>query len=158
MNYYLILGVDPKASLKEIKKAYKNKCKTHHPDVTTNSKNTTKEIQKINEAYAVLKDPVKKNEYDKKMNTSNYLPKANKTSVQKYTSDNKSEEKFKKKSTPIFWKIIFGTVKLIFNFVIIPFGSFLDSLSFFKALNLTFFIIILILVFSLFTSIFSLFI
>ena len=145
MNYYLILGVDPKSGLNEIKKAYKNKCKIHHPDVATYSKDTTEEIQKINEAYAVLKDPVMRNEYDKKMNISNYSSKTEKT------SENRYEKKSKEKSTPIFWKIIFGTVKLIINIIIIPFGSFIDSLSFFKTLNLILFLSILILVLSLFS-------
>lgn len=140
MNYYYILDVDPNASLTEIKKAYKNKCNIYHPDIVTYSKNKTEKIQKINEAYAVLKDSVKRNEHDKKMNTSEYSSKIEKT----------FQKTSKKKSTPIFWKIIFGIIKLIFNFIIIPFGSFLDSLSFFKGLNLFLFIFILILVLSLF--------
>ena len=60
-DYYKILGVSEKAGQAEIKKAYRNLAFLHHPDRSTGNEEMMKEI---NEAYAVLSNPVKRNEYD----------------------------------------------------------------------------------------------
>lgn len=66
-NYYEILGVDPKASAQEIKKAYRELMKQYHPDKNVESHGTTRRAQLINEAYSTLKNPVKRLEYDNLM-------------------------------------------------------------------------------------------
>ncbi len=60
-DYYKILGVREDASSEEIKKAYRSLAFQYHPD-----KNPGKEelMKEINEAYAVLSDERKRNEYD----------------------------------------------------------------------------------------------
>lgn len=60
-DYYKILGVREDASSEEIKKAYRTLAFQYHPD-----KNPGKEelMKEINEAYAVLSDQRKRNEYD----------------------------------------------------------------------------------------------
>lgn len=63
MNYYEVLEVSPNASQEIIKIAYKNLAKKYHPD-TSNSEISTKKMQEINEAYDILKDLQKRNEYD----------------------------------------------------------------------------------------------
>ena len=64
-DYYSILGVMPWSEQKEIDVAYKGKVKIYHPDVYSGDKQyAEEEIKKINEAYAVLKDPFKRDEYD----------------------------------------------------------------------------------------------
>jgi molecular chaperone DnaJ len=60
MNPYEILGVDKNASDDEIKKAYKKAAKTHHPDVG----GSKDKFQEISNAYEILSDPAKKQEYD----------------------------------------------------------------------------------------------
>lgn len=60
MNYYDILGVPKTASADDIKSAFRNLAKQHHPDRGGDEK----KFKEINEAYAVLSDPAKKNEYD----------------------------------------------------------------------------------------------
>lgn len=50
MNYYEILGVDPSASQKEIKNAYRKKALVTHPDRGGNED----EFKKVTEAYEVL--------------------------------------------------------------------------------------------------------
>lgn len=60
MNYYDILGVAKTASSDDIKAAFRNLAKQHHPDRGGDEK----KFKEINEAYAVLSDPAKKNEYD----------------------------------------------------------------------------------------------
>lgn len=63
-EYYEILGVSKDASEDDIKKAYKNLAKEHHPDVAKNKEEAEKKFKEINEAYQVLKDPQKRKQYD----------------------------------------------------------------------------------------------
>ena len=63
-DYYTILGIDKKASASEIKKAYRKLALKYHPDKTKGDKTMEKKFTKISEAYAVLSDPKKKNQYD----------------------------------------------------------------------------------------------
>jgi DnaJ-class molecular chaperone len=69
MTYYDILGISNNATSSEIKTAYRQKAKTLHPDMNK-EKDTSKEFLKLQEAYDVLKDDVKRKEYDYKLNTS----------------------------------------------------------------------------------------
>lgn len=63
-NYYEILGVSKTATDKEIKKAFRNLANKYHPDKTNGDTSTEKKFKEINEAYEVLKDPKKKQQYD----------------------------------------------------------------------------------------------
>lgn len=62
--YYDILGVKKNASEKEIKAAYRELIKQYHPDINPNQAEALKHTQLINEAYSILKNPVKRYEYD----------------------------------------------------------------------------------------------
>ena len=59
-DYYQTLGLSRDSSDDEIKKAYKKLAMKHHPD----RGGDTAEFQNIQEAYATLSDPEKKNQYD----------------------------------------------------------------------------------------------
>jgi curved DNA-binding protein len=63
-DYYKILGIDKKASAAQIKKAYRKLALKYHPDKTEGDKAMEVKFKKISEAYAVLSDPEKKNQYD----------------------------------------------------------------------------------------------
>ena len=80
MNYYEILEVSQSATQEIIKIAYKNLAKKHHPD-TSNRKNAAKIMQRINEAYEVLSDPEKREEYDKTLNMNNECEYTNQNQV-----------------------------------------------------------------------------
>lgn len=65
VDYYKILGVDKKASVDDIKKAYRKLARKHHPDLNPDNPESNKLFQQLNEANEVLSDPEKRAKYDK---------------------------------------------------------------------------------------------
>lgn len=63
MNYYDILEINKNATQNEIKKAYKKLALKYHPDKNPDNNNQDLFI-KIQEAYFVLSDPIKRAAYD----------------------------------------------------------------------------------------------
>jgi curved DNA-binding protein len=63
-DYYKILGVEKNADSEIIKKAYRKLALKWHPDKNPNNKTAEEKFKKISEAYAVLSDPKKREEYD----------------------------------------------------------------------------------------------
>lgn len=64
MDYYKLLGVGKTASPEEIKKAYRKLALKHHPDRNKGNKEAEEQFKKISEAYAVLSDKEKRQQYD----------------------------------------------------------------------------------------------
>jgi curved DNA-binding protein len=62
-DYYKTLGVEKGASADDIKKAFRKLAVKYHPDRNPD-KGSEDKFKEINEAYAVLSDPKKKEEYD----------------------------------------------------------------------------------------------
>ena len=60
MDYYKIFGIEKNASPEDIKKAYRKLASQHHPD----KGGDTAKFQQIQEAYTILSDPQKKQQYD----------------------------------------------------------------------------------------------
>ena len=68
-DYYEVLGVDKNASENDIKKAYRKAAMKYHPDKFANASDAEKKdaedkFKEINEAYQVLSDDQKKQQYD----------------------------------------------------------------------------------------------
>ena len=62
-NHYESLGVEPTATESEIKKAYRTLSLKFHPDRNPSPEAKSK-FQEFSEAYEILSDPAKKQEYD----------------------------------------------------------------------------------------------
>jgi DnaJ-class molecular chaperone len=62
-DYYTMLEVSAYATAAEIKQSYRRLARLHHPDLNQDALDT--HIKRLNQAYEVLRDPVKRATYDK---------------------------------------------------------------------------------------------
>lgn len=67
MTYYDILGIKDTAEQDDIKKAYRKLAMKHHPDRNHGKSTSESEFKKINEAYSILSDDIKKENYDRNL-------------------------------------------------------------------------------------------
>lgn len=63
-DYYEILGLQKGASEDEIKKAYRKLAVKYHPDKNPGDKEAEEKFKEATEAYEVLKDPKRRQQYD----------------------------------------------------------------------------------------------
>ena len=93
-DYYKTLGVFPTATLQEIKIAYRKLSKKFHPDINDGDKFFEERFKEIQEAYEVLSNSVKRNNYDFKWQNE-----GNKNSFSQNSNNDffrKREEEFEK--------------------------------------------------------------
>ncbi len=64
-DYYDVLGVDRNADARAVKKAYRSLAMKHHPDRNPGDAQAAEAMKEVNEAYAVLNDPKKRDLYDR---------------------------------------------------------------------------------------------
>ena len=95
-TYYELLGVEPHASIEDIREAYLKKVKEYHPDVYVGDRVKAADITAdLNTAYATLKDSTKRKEYDKSIGVNN-IKQNKKESGPKYRQDTKQKQNKKK--------------------------------------------------------------
>jgi molecular chaperone DnaJ len=63
-DYYDLLGVARKASVKDIRAAYRKLARKYHPDLNPGDKSAEEKFKQIQEAYEVLSDTKKRQMYD----------------------------------------------------------------------------------------------
>lgn len=63
-DYYSVLGVERGTDATTIKKAYRKLAQKYHPDKNPDDKSAEEQFKKITEAYAVLSDTEKRQQYD----------------------------------------------------------------------------------------------
>jgi curved DNA-binding protein CbpA len=63
-DYYALLGVEPDATLAQIKKAYRKLARLHHPDTNPGDPQAAARFRQITEAYDTLSDPGRRETYD----------------------------------------------------------------------------------------------
>ena len=70
-NYWSLLGVTPECDPTELKAAFRKEARKWHPDLNKNDLNAEERFKLINEAYAILSDPKKRNAWERKNNINN---------------------------------------------------------------------------------------
>jgi molecular chaperone DnaJ len=63
-DYYKVLWIDKTAEKEEIKRAYRRKAMKYHPDRNSWNKDAETKFKEINEAYSILSDSSKRQQYD----------------------------------------------------------------------------------------------
>lgn len=66
-DHYKTLELSAQASAKEIKDAYRRMARLYHPDKNRDTSRATAYFQDIQEAYAVLSNPSRRNTYDREL-------------------------------------------------------------------------------------------
>ncbi|MEM6284024.1 MAG: J domain-containing protein [Chloroflexota bacterium] len=64
-DYYDVLGVKKDADDREIKRAFRKLAKQYHPDANPDDPTAADKFKDLNEAYEVLSDPDKRQQYDR---------------------------------------------------------------------------------------------
>ena len=63
-DYYELLGVPRKASVKDIRAAFRKLARKYHPDLNSGDKQAETRFKELSEAHEVLSDPKKRALYD----------------------------------------------------------------------------------------------
>jgi len=92
-DYYAVLGIEPSASAEEITEAYHKRAFQYHPDRHQESEEAHKKMQEINEAYAILSNPIRRREYDLPRRYGSRVPKFKKGSKVKISVNSPSPYK-----------------------------------------------------------------
>ncbi|WP_019509104.1 DnaJ domain-containing protein [Pleurocapsa sp. PCC 7319] len=66
-NYYSTLGVSQKATIKEIKLAFRRLARQYHPDLNPNDPVSAEKFKQISQAYDILSDTTKRRRYDRRI-------------------------------------------------------------------------------------------
>ena len=64
MDFYILLGIEPGATLNDIKRAYRRLARRIHPDINPGDQMAASQFRQITEAYETLSDPDRRRRYD----------------------------------------------------------------------------------------------
>ena len=63
-DYYEVLGVDNKATDKDLKKAFRSLARKYHPDKNPDDEEAEARFKEVQEAYAILSNSEQRRQYD----------------------------------------------------------------------------------------------
>ena len=103
-DYYKILGVAEFESAENIKSAYRNLARKWHPDVAGNTEDVISRFKEINEAYEILSNQVKKEEYDRARRFYSYAKGEAQSQKQQQSYTSKPHEEEDKRGFYFTWE------------------------------------------------------
>ncbi len=105
-DYYKILGVAEFDTAENIKTAYRKLARKWHPDIAGSSKEAIFKFKEINEAYEILSNKIKKEEYDRARRFYSYANKKFEESNNQFknTQFDKKTSTSEKKSFSFNWE------------------------------------------------------
>ncbi len=101
VDYYEVLEIDPSASEKEVKDAFRRLTKLYHPDKHSNSKQSHNKYIKIVEAFTVLSNRNSRVQYDMERRTKTSQGKSSKQGSP-FSSKSYKRDNYKKDYSSIF--------------------------------------------------------
>jgi curved DNA-binding protein CbpA len=102
LDYYAILEVSSTATTTEIKRSYRRLARKLHPDLNQDALDT--HIKRLNAAYEVLRDPLKRAAYDEQRA-------AEKRSAASQAADQARQERIKREPEMTWTEGLVGFVK-----------------------------------------------
>ena len=63
-DYWSLLGIPPGSNTEELKAAFRREARKWHPDLNGNDLIAEERFKLVNEAYAVLSDPIKRESWE----------------------------------------------------------------------------------------------
>ena len=110
-DYYNILGLTSAASADEIKKSFRQKARTVHPDTNHSGKSQSRAFVELHEAYQTLSNPESRRHYDQK----------GPSSLGQWNEQRPQSQKMPRKSGYIYMigglALFFVTAAFIFDFI-----------------------------------------
>jgi len=113
-DHYEVLGVSPDANTEDIREAYRRLAFRHHPDRNQMRGDADERMARINEAYTILSDPLRRKAYDIPRGYGSRVPlfdkgsrvKVNSSSTSLYRGRTGVVDKDPTKDTFRFWYMV----------------------------------------------------
>jgi curved DNA-binding protein len=70
VNHWAVLGLDPGADSQALKRAFRQQARRWHPDLNGNDPHAEEQFKAVNEAYAVLSDPQRRQQWEQGLDTN----------------------------------------------------------------------------------------
>jgi DnaJ-class molecular chaperone len=70
VNHWAVLGLDPGADAVSLKRAFRQQARRWHPDLNGNDPHAEEQFKAVNEAYAVLSDPLRRQQWEQAIDPS----------------------------------------------------------------------------------------
>ncbi|UPM50552.1 MULTISPECIES: DnaJ domain-containing protein [unclassified Synechococcus] len=70
INHWAVLGLDPGADASSLKRAFRQQARRWHPDLNGDDPHAEEQFKAVNEAYAVLSDPQRRQQWEASLDES----------------------------------------------------------------------------------------
>ena len=70
VNHWAVLGLEPGADSQALKRAFRQQARRWHPDLNGNDPHAEEQFKAVNEAYAVLSDPLRRQQWEQGLDTA----------------------------------------------------------------------------------------